>query len=62
MNAVTMVSDSKEDQQVCEQECQLAEAAFAEGRELAAWKRFGTISFESYASWVVQNLPVIRQA
>lgn len=56
MNAVTIVSDSAEDRQACEKDCQLVDAALAEAKELRAWKRFGTLSFEDYVGWVLQNL------
>lgn len=61
MNAVTMVSDATEDRLACELDCQQVEAAFAEAKERDAWKRFGLLSFESYANWVLQNQPVIRR-
>jgi hypothetical protein len=57
MNAATMaVSLSTEDQLTCEQDCQLANAAFAEGKELATLKRFGLLSYEDYVGWVLQEI------
>lgn len=56
MNAVTMRIDATEAQQACALDCQLVEAALVEAKELAAWKRFGTLSYEDYVSWVLGNL------
>lgn len=51
MEKPTMVSDVTEDRRACELDVQRAETAHAEGRELDAWKRFGTLSFEDYVGW-----------
>ncbi len=53
MSAVTRVSHLTEDQQACERDCQLANAGHAEAKELLAWKRFGTLSFEDYVGWIL---------
>ena len=63
MNAETMRIDATEAQQTCDQDYRLAEAAWVEAKELAAWMRFGTLSYEDYVSWVAKQYQgVARQA
>jgi hypothetical protein len=62
MDAVTVISDLKDDQSACAADCRAVEMALAEAKEQDAWKRFGMLSFEEYTSWILGNLPVIRRA
>ena len=50
---MTMMVEASEAQQACALDCQRANEAHEEGKELAAWKRFGTVSYEDYVGWVL---------
>jgi hypothetical protein len=58
----TVVSEAAADREASEGDCRAVNEALEIAKEREAWRRFGMLSFEDYASWILSNQPAIRRS